>query len=76
MHNKTTTGGIIPWFVSNPVAANLLLMLVIVLGVWQLTTLRKEAFPSMDPHSINVSVSYSSGSAQQAEEGLAIKIEE
>lgn len=76
MHNKTTTKGIIPWFVSNPVAANLLLMLVIVLGVWQLTTLRKEAFPSMDPHSINVSVSYSSGSAQQAEEGLAIKIED
>ena len=76
MHNQTTTKGIIPWFVSNPVAANLLLMLVIVLGVWQLTTLRKEAFPSMDPHSINVSVSYSSGSAQQAEEGLAIKIED
>ena len=76
MHNKTTTEGIIPWFVSNPVAANLLLMLVIVLGVWQLITLRKEAFPSMDPHSINVSVSYSSGSAQQAEEGLAIKIED
>jgi len=30
----------------------------------------------MDPHSINVSVSYSSGSALQAEEGLAIKIED
>ncbi len=76
MHNSNTTKGIIPWFVSNPVAANLLLMLVIVLGVWQLTTLRKEAFPSMEPHAINVSVSYSSGSAQQAEEGLAIKIED
>lgn len=76
MHNTTTTKGIIAWFVSNPVAANLLLMLVIVLGAWQLTTLRKEAFPSMDPHSINVSISYSSGSAQQAEEGLAIKIED
>lgn len=76
MHNKKIAQGIIPWFVSNPVAANLLLILVIVLGAWQLTTLRKEAFPSMDPHSINVSVSYSSGSAQQAEEGLAIKIED
>lgn len=71
-----TSRGIIPWFVANPVAANLLLMLVIVLGAIQLTTLRKEAFPSMDPNSINVSVSYSSGSALQAEEGLAIKIED
>ena len=74
MHN--TTRGIIPWFVSNPVAANLLLILVIVLGAVQLTSLQKEAFPSMEPHSITVSVTYSSGSAQQAEEGLAIKIED
>lgn len=51
-------------------------MLVIVLGAMQLLTLRKEAFPSMEPNSIKVSVSYSSGSAQQAEEGLAIKIED
>jgi multidrug efflux pump subunit AcrB len=74
MHNETR--GIIPWFVANPVAANLLLMLVIVLGAIQLTSLRKEAFPSMEPNSINVSVTYNSGSAQQAEEGLAIKIED
>jgi multidrug efflux pump subunit AcrB len=74
MHNQTR--GIIPWFIANPVAANLLLMLVIVLGVIQMGSLRKEAFPSMEPDSITVSVSYTSGSAQQAEEGLAIKIED
>jgi multidrug efflux pump subunit AcrB len=74
MHNPTR--GIIPWFVANPVAANLLLILVVMLGILQMGSLRKEAFPSMDPHSLSVSVSYSSGSAQQAEEGLAIKIED
>jgi len=68
--------GIIPWFVSNPVAANLLLILVMALGVMQMGSLRKEAFPSLEPHSMTVSVSYSSGSAQQAEEGIAIKIED
>lgn len=73
MHNER---GIIPWFVANPVAANLLLALVIALGIIQTASLRKEAFPSMEPDSITVSVSYSSGSAQQAEEGLAIKIED
>ncbi len=73
---SSATRGIIPWFIANPVAANLLLMLVIVLGAFQLTSLRKEAFPSMEPNKITVSVSYSSGSAQQAEEGLAIKIED
>ena len=74
MHSETR--GIIPWFVANPVAANLLLMLVIALGAIQLTSLRKEAFPSLEPNSIKVSVTYNSGSAQQAEEGLAIKIED
>jgi len=74
MHNEKR--GIIPWFIANQVAANLLLVLFIVLGIMQMTTLRKEAFPSMEPHSMTVSVSYNSGSAQLAEEGLAIKIED
>ena len=68
--------GIIPWFARNPVAANLLLVLVIALGLFQMGSLRKEAFPSMEPDSITVSVSYDSGSATQSEEGLALKIEE
>lgn len=68
--------GIIPWFAANPVAANLLMLLVVALGVIQAGSLRKEAFPSMEPDSINISVSYDSGSAKLTEEGLAIKIEE
>lgn len=68
--------GIIPWFATNPVAANLLLFLIIVLGVMQAGSIRKEAFPSMEPDSLTISVSYDSGSAKQSEEGLAIKIED
>lgn len=69
-------GGIIGWFAQNKVAANLLMVLVMALGILQLGSLRKEAFPSMEPDKVTVSVSYDSGSAQQSEEGLAIKIEE
>ena len=68
--------GIIPWFAANPVAANLLLILIITLGILQLGKIRKEAFPSLSPNSLTVSVTYDSGSARQSEEGLAIKIEE
>lgn len=68
--------GIIPWFTQNPVAANLLLILIISLGLMQMGKLRKEAFPSLSPNSLTVSVTYDSGSARQSEEGLAIKIEE
>ena len=56
--------GTIAWFAANPVAANLLMILVIVLGLMQMGSLRKEAFPSMEPDSLTISVSYGSGSAQ------------
>lgn len=68
--------GIIPWFVHNPVAANLLLVGVILVGLMSLNTLRKEAFPSLEPDIVTVSVTYDSGDPIQAEEGIAIKIED
>jgi multidrug efflux pump subunit AcrB len=73
---KSDHRGIIAWFAANPVAANLLMILVMVLGVLQMGSLRKEAFPSMEPDQLTVSVTYDSGSAQQSEEGIAIKIED
>ncbi|BDY05163.1 efflux RND transporter permease subunit [Ferrimonas sp. YFM] len=71
-HNK----GIIPWFATNPVAANLLLIGIIALGLLSLTQIRKEAFPPMEPNRVTISVNYDSGEAKQAEEGIAIKVEE
>ncbi|MGF1729928.1 efflux RND transporter permease subunit [Photobacterium kasasachensis] len=70
------SGGIIGWFAINSVAANLLLVSMIVLGIMSLNSIRKEAFPSMEPNVITVSVNYDSGDAKQAEEGIAIKIED
>lgn len=76
MNQRETSTGIIAWFAKNSVAANLLLLSVIVMGLMSLGYLRQEAFPSMDPDSITVSVTYNSGDPKQAEEGLAIKIED
>lgn len=68
--------GIIPWFANNPVAANLLLILVITLGLINMTSLNKEAFPSLSPNRVAISVSNDSGSAKENEEGIAIPIEQ
>lgn len=76
MSEPSLERGIIPWFARNPVAANLLMVLVIALGAIALGSLQKEAFPSMEPDSLTISVAYDSGSAKQSEEGLAIKIED
>tara|TARA_R110002050_G_scaffold71891_1_gene154572 strand:+ start:2771 stop:5944 length:3174 start_codon:yes stop_codon:yes gene_type:complete len=76
MANNASRGGIIGWFANNSVAANLLMILIILLGIAEMGSLRKEAFPSREPDSITIFISYTSGSAQQSEEGLAIKIED
>lgn len=68
--------GIIPWFANNPVAANLLLILVITLGIVNVGSLNKEAFPSLSPNKVEVYVSNDSGSAKENEEGIAIPIEQ
>ena len=72
---QTNQRGIIAWFASNPVAANLLMLGMIIVGIASLGDIRKEAFPSMEPRFITVSMTYDSGDAKQAEEGIAINIE-
>ena len=76
MADNDASSGIIAWFARNSVAANLLMIMVILLGVFSLSSLRREAFPSIEPDTISISISYDSGSAKQSEEGLAMKIEE
>ncbi|MCB5162448.1 efflux RND transporter permease subunit [Marinomonas algarum] len=68
--------GIIPWFANNPVAANLLLILMITLGIINVGSINKEAFPSLSPNRVSISVVNDSGSAKENEEGIAIPIEQ
>lgn len=68
--------GIIAWFASNNVAANLLMLSVIVLGLLSINSLRKEAFPPWPADQVTVSVNYDSGDPTLVEEGIAIKVEE
>jgi multidrug efflux pump subunit AcrB len=78
MNNSTQerSEGIIGWFARNSVAANLLLITTIALGILSYSDIRKETFPSLAPDKVTISVSYDSGDPTQAEEGIAIKIEE
>jgi multidrug efflux pump subunit AcrB len=73
---QSTHTGAIAWFARNSVAANLLLIGIIVVGLFSLNSLRKEAFPSLEPDRVTVSVTYDSGDPVLAEEGIAIKIED
>lgn len=76
MLDNTRPKGIIAWFASNSVAANLLMMAIIFLGLMSFNQLRKEAFPPWPTDTLSISVSYDSGDASLSEQGIAIKVEE
>lgn len=67
----------IAWFVENKVAANLLMISILLGGLVSLnTTIPLEVFPSFDMDRITVDVSLRGATPEDVEKGVAIKIEE
>ncbi|MES9853040.1 MAG: efflux RND transporter permease subunit [Candidatus Thiodiazotropha sp. L084R] len=68
--------GIMAWFARNHVAANLFMIIILVVGLFTLRDMRTEAFPSFPPETIAISVSVNGGGIQDIEESVVLKIEE
>ncbi len=68
--------GIIEWFVRNPIAANLMMAVMVVGGLLSLTVIRQEEFPAIDPDAVSISVEYRGASPAEVEESICIRIEE
>ena len=76
MSRDSIHSGVIAWFAINPVAANLLMIMILLAGIVTAIGLRIEGFPSMEPTSVSIDMAYESGDIYQVEEGVAIKIEQ
>lgn len=68
--------GLIEWFARNPVAANLLMIAILVAGTFSAFSIRKEFFPEIVTNTITVNVPYPGSTPEEVEEGVVIKIEE
>jgi multidrug efflux pump subunit AcrB len=66
----------ITWFTKNPVAANLLMFVLIVGGIMSLLTVHQEQFPNADVNMVTVSVPYLGAAPEEVEQGVCIRIEE
>jgi len=73
---NTSEKGIIAWFASNHVAANLLMWFIIVAGLISLSTIRKQTTPDFELNWIQVQVPYLGAAPQEVEEGVVVKVEE
>jgi multidrug efflux pump subunit AcrB len=78
MRQRGTTSekGIIAWFAANHVAANLLMLFIIVAGLISAFTIRKETQPEFQLNWVQVEVPYLGAAPQEVEEGVVIKVEE
>lgn len=64
------------WFIRNPVAANLLMALILFLGVQTLMSVRIEGFPRIPPESVEISIEYPGATAGQVNELVTQKVEQ
>ncbi|WMN60273.1 efflux RND transporter permease subunit [Pseudoalteromonas xiamenensis] len=68
--------GLIAWFARNPVAANLLMIFIIVGGLLSAMTIRKQMFPQYENNWLSIQAVYPGAAPQEVEEGITIKVEE
>ena len=66
----------IAWFAQNPVAANLLMVLIVLWGGISLSEIRQKTFPDIEVDIIQVAVPYLGASPEEVEEGVCVRIEE
>ncbi|TKB47044.1 efflux RND transporter permease subunit [Thalassotalea mangrovi] len=71
-----TKKGIIAWFARNPVAANLLMIVIILGGLFTMGTIRKQIFPQIEINWLRYQAMYPGAAPQEVEEGITIKVEE
>ncbi len=68
--------GAIRWMTENHVAANLLMLVLIIGGVLKGPQIVQEVFPEIDLDRIQVSVIYPGAGPEEVEEGILLKLEE
>ncbi len=77
--NQTEVGlkeGLIGWFARNHVAANLLMMIMILAGLFSALTIKKQVFPEIKLEQVTIRVPYLGAAPQEVESGVIDKIEE
>ena len=65
--------GLVAWFIANPVAANLLMVLLLVGGALSAMNLRSQVFPTISPGTVVVTTPIPGATPAEVEEGIAAR---
>lgn len=72
---ESNSYGLIGWFTKNPVAANLLMLFIVVAGAISAFTISKDMFPRTDRNIVQVSAVYPGAAPVEVEKGVILPIE-
>ncbi|MEE4659722.1 MAG: efflux RND transporter permease subunit [Halieaceae bacterium] len=68
--------GIIPWFATNPVAANLLMVVIVAVGLLTAVNIKRTMFPEFEVDVIDIVVPYPGAAPEEVEAGIVLRVEE
>lgn len=74
--NHRVQSGIIAWFARNPVAANLLMLVIFAVGIGSAFSLQRAMMPAFEINRIVINVPYPGAAPEEVELGVILKIEE
>ncbi len=69
-------GGPIAWMARNSVAANLLMVVILMLGLLGISRIKQEVFPDFALDMVTVQVPYPGASPEEVEQGIILAVEE
>jgi multidrug efflux pump subunit AcrB len=67
---------IIDWFVHNPVAANLMMLILVTAGLLALPRIPQEEFPNIEVDAVRVQVPYLGAAPEEVEASVCVRVEE
>jgi multidrug efflux pump subunit AcrB len=77
MQGSIQDKGVITWFVKNPVAANLLMIGIICIGLYSLfKKIPLETFPAFEQDIVNITVNFSGATPSEVELGITQRVED
>lgn len=75
MQREEHRNSIIAWFAANHVAANLLMLVICLVGLFSVVTITKKAMPDIDLPIIQIRVPYPGASPADVESGIILQVE-
>ena len=68
--------GPIAYMTRNPVAANLVMLFLLVGGFFSITIIKQEVFPEITADTVSIRVPYPGASPEEVEQGIILAVEE